>query len=131
MKNILLVIMISTVCSTMRGQTVLQGNAKEIIITPPLEWKYTLGGYGARMSKPAEAVHDDIKAKALIIRDTDKKYVIVTLDATGIPPNLRVDVARRLEGTGWSLENMMFLPSHSHTSLEMFAMNDKNVFKLV
>ena len=51
------------------AQSSLQGNASETIITPPLEWQYTLGGYGARMSKPAEAIHDHIKAKALVLDD--------------------------------------------------------------
>jgi len=46
------------------GQTGLKGNVGEVILTPTLETGYTLGGYGARMSRPAEAVHDDIKTKA-------------------------------------------------------------------
>ena len=34
----------------------------------------------------------------------------------------------KLSGSGWFDNNVLFLPSHSHTGLEMFAMNDKNVF---
>ena len=112
------------------GQSALKGNAKETILTPPLEWKYTLGGYGARMSRPAEAIHDDIKAKALVIDDGTKKYVIVTLDILGLPPNVRPMIIEKLAGTGWSEENVLLLPSHSHASLEMFALNNKNVFNM-
>lgn len=110
------------------AQSPLKGNAAEIIITPPLEMNYTLGGYGARMSKPAEGIHDDVKAKALIIEDGTKKFAIVTMDILGFPPNVKPMIANRLEGTGWTTENILLLPSHSHTSLEMFALNDKNIF---
>lgn len=110
------------------AQKIIKGNAREVILTPPLEIGYTLGGYGARMSRPAEAIHDDIKAKALILNDEAKKYAIVTLDVTGIPSNLRPMILDKLSGTGWTENNVLLLPSHSHTGLEMFAMNDKNVF---
>jgi hypothetical protein len=110
------------------GQGILKGNAKSVIMTPPLEMEYTLGGYGDRMSKPAEAIHDDIKAKALVVKDDSKKFVIITLDILGLPPNVKPMVVKKLVGTGWNEDNIMLLPSHSHTSLEMFALNDKNIF---
>lgn len=110
------------------GQTALTGNAKSIILTPPLEMQYTLGGYGARMNKPAEAIHDDIKAKALVISDGAKKHVTVTLDVVGLPPTVKPLVVKQLQGTGWNENNILLLPSHSHSSLEMLAMNDKNIF---
>ena len=116
--------------SLSNGQPTLKANAKEMILTPPLEWKYALGGYGARMSRPAEAIHDDIKAKALVVDDGDKKYVIVTLDLLGLPPNIRPMIVERLIGSGWNEENVLLLPSHAHTSLEMFALNNKNVFNM-
>jgi len=112
------------------GQSALKGNAKETILTPPLEWKYTLGGYGARMSRPAEGIHDDINAKALVLSDGSKKYVIVTMDILGLPPNIRPMIIKKLAGDGWNEENTLFLPSHSHASLEMFALNNKNVFNM-
>jgi hypothetical protein len=43
----------------------LTASVSTIDITPPLEMKYTLGGYGERMNKPAEGIHDRIFAKAL------------------------------------------------------------------
>ena len=110
------------------GQSILKGNAKEMILTPPLEMKYTLGGYGARMSEPAEAIHDNIKAKALVLDNGTKKYVIVTMDILGFPPNVRPMIVKKLESSGWTEENILLLPSHAHTSLEMFALNDKNIF---
>ena len=106
----------------------IKANVAEIKLTPPLEIGYTLGGYGARMSQPAKGVHDDIRAKALILEDGNKKYAIITLDILGLPPNVKPQVIEKLNRKEWTEENIMFLPSHSHTSLEMFALNDKNIF---
>ncbi len=108
----------------------IEANVAVIKLTPPLEMGFTLGGYGARMSKAAEGIHDDIWAKALVLNDKGKKYAIVTLDILGLPPNVKPQVIEKLNQEGWTEENIMFLPSHSHTSLEMFALNDKNIFNL-
>ena len=127
MKKTLLIIALLA-CVYPYAQAQLRGDAKSIIITPPLEWKYTLGGYGARMSKPAEGIHDDIKAKALVLADGTKKFVIVTMDMLGFPSNLKPMIIEKLGDSNWNIENILLLPSHSHTSLEMFAINNKNVF---
>jgi neutral ceramidase len=105
----------------------LTANVSSIDITPPLEMKYTLGGYGERMNKPAEGIHDRIWAKALAFKKGDKKYTIVTIDVLGLPSNVKKDLIKRISGLGWSKENMMILPSHSHGSLEMAALNSKNL----
>ena len=106
----------------------IKANVAEIRLTPPLQIGYTLGGYGARMSKPAKGVHDDIRAKALILQEGNKKYAIISLDILGLPPNVKPQIIEKLNKKEWTEENIMFLPSHSHTSLEMFALNDKNIF---
>jgi len=108
----------------------IKANAAEIILTPPLDIGYTLGGYGARMSNPAEGVHDNIRAKALVLDDGTKKYAIVTLDILGLPPNVKPLIIEKLDNEEWTEENILFLPSHAHTSLEMFALNDKNIFDM-
>ncbi|MEA3460823.1 MAG: neutral/alkaline non-lysosomal ceramidase N-terminal domain-containing protein [Bacteroidota bacterium] len=106
----------------------IEANVAVIKLTPPLEMGYTLGGYGARMSEPAEGIHDDIWAKALVVNEDGKKYAIVTLDILGLPPNVKPQVIEKLNREGWTEENILLLPSHSHTSLEMFALNDRNIF---
>jgi hypothetical protein len=108
----------------------IEANVAVKKLTPPLEMGYTLGGYGARMSKPAEGIHDDIWAKALVLDKGGKKYAIVTLDILGLPPNVKPRVIEKLNLPDWTEENIMFLPSHSHSSLEMFALNDRNIFNL-
>jgi hypothetical protein len=110
--------------------SVIEANVAVLKLTPPLEMGYALGGYGARMSKPAEGIHDDIWAKALVLDDDGEKYAIVTLDLLGLPPNVKPQVVKKINRADWTEENIMLLPSHSHTSLEMFALNDRNVFNL-
>jgi hypothetical protein len=106
----------------------ITANAAAVNITPSLEMKYTLGGYGERMNKPAEGIHDSIYAKALALKSGDSKYLIITIDILGLPSNFKTDLLKRIEKKGWKAENVMLLPSHSHGSLEMAAINSKNVF---
>ena len=105
----------------------LTATVSSIDITPPIAMKYTLGGYGERMNKPAEAIHDHIWAKALALQMGTRKYMIITLDLLGLPENVKNDLLQRVPGRGWSIENMMLLPSHSHGSLEMASLNSKNL----
>jgi hypothetical protein len=95
-------------------------------LTPPLEMKFALGGYGERMNKSAIGIHDKIWAKAVALKKGDTKYVIITLDVLGLPPNVKLQLLKALSEKGWDKKNMLLLPSHSHASLEMAALNDKN-----
>jgi hypothetical protein len=104
----------------------LTANVAKVSLTPPLEMKYSLGGYGDRMSKPATGVHDTIWTKAVVLNNGDKKYAVVTMDLLGLPPNVKPAVIEKLTDSSWSEENIMLLPSHSHASLDMTALNDKN-----
>ena len=129
MKNLLLitgVLLLLAINFPSKGAN-LTASVSAVDITPPIEMKYTLGGYGERMNKPAEAIHDRIWAKALALRKGNRKYAIITLDILGLPSNVKSDLIKRVSGEGWNMENIMLLPSHSHGSLEMAALNSKNV----
>ncbi len=106
----------------------ISANTAVVNITPPLEMKFTLGGYGERMSKPAEGIHDQILAKALMLKKGEEKYAIITMDILGLPSNFKTNLLKRIEKNGWKADNLMLLPSHSHGSLEMAAINSENVF---
>ncbi len=129
MRNLLFLfglVLLTSICFPSKG-TNLTANVSAIDITPPLEMKYTLGGYGERMNKPAEGIHDKICAKALAFKNENQKYVIVTIDVLGLPSNVKNDLLKRISGQGWNKGNIMLLPSHSHGSLEMAALNSKNL----
>jgi len=97
-------------------------------LTPPLEMKAALGGYGDRQSKPAAGVHDAIWVKALMLAQGDKKFVLVTADLLAFPHQFKAAVVQRLAAEGWSANQILLLPSHSHTSIDMMALHPGNVF---
>jgi len=104
----------------------LLANVASIDISPPNGMQVALGGYGERMSKPALGIHDRIWAKALVLNKGKKKYVIITMDVLALPPNLKPQLVNKLGQKGWTEENLVILASHSHTSYDMTALNDKN-----
>lgn len=108
----------------------LHGNVARVDLTPPPELKAPLGGYGERMNSPAEGVHDRIFGKALVITDGSKKFALVTADMLGFPPPFKQAVVDRLTSRGWTMDNIMLLASHSHTSIEMNAINPLNTFDI-
>ena len=65
----------------------LRAGVARVDLTPPAELNAALGGYGARMSRPAEGVHDRVLAKALVISDGTGRFALVTagLNAGGKP----------------------------------------------
>ena len=99
-------------------------------LTPPLELHAPLGGYGERMNRPAEGVHDRILAKALVLASGDKKFALVTADIVGFPPPVKPALVERLSADGWTKDRIMLMASHSHTSIEMNAINPLNTFQV-
>lgn len=107
----------------------LKAGVARVDLTPPLEMMVPLGGYGERMNRPAEGVHDRIFAKALVISDGQQKFAVVTVDIVGFPPTLKPELIERLSGA-WTAGQLMLLASHSHTSIEMNAINPLNTFQI-
>jgi Neutral/alkaline non-lysosomal ceramidase, N-terminal len=107
---------------------VLRGGAARVDLTPPLEMKAALGGYGARMSKPATGVHDAIWAKALVLAKGERRFALVTADVLAFPPGFKAAVLDRLGTNGWSANQVLLLASHSHASIDMMALHPGNTF---
>jgi neutral ceramidase len=108
----------------------IKAGVAHVDITPPLELNAPLGGYGERMNRPAEGVHDRIFAKALVLSDGQQKFALVTADIVGFPPPVKPALVAQLAGDGWTKDKMMLLASHSHTSIEMNAINPLNTFQV-
>lgn len=108
----------------------LRAGVARVDLTPPLSMKAALGGYGARMNRPAEGVHDRIFAKALVVTDGRRKFALVTADMLGFSPPFKPAIVERLKEHGWSAEEVILLPSHSHTSIDMSALNPRNDLKI-
>jgi hypothetical protein len=106
----------------------LQAGVARLDLTPPPELKAALGGYGARMSKPARGVHDAVWTKALVLVQGDRRFALVTADVLAFPPSFKTAVVERLGAAGWQAAQVMLLPSHTHTSIDMMALHPGNTF---
>src|ERR1044072_3899411 len=60
------------------GPPSVEAGVARVNLTPPLEMKAALGGYGERMSKPAVGVHDAVWVKALVLAQGNRKFALVT-----------------------------------------------------
>jgi neutral ceramidase len=109
------------------ASTVRAGTAR-VNLTPPMDMKAALGGYGARRSKPATGVHDAIWAKALVLAQDERKFALVTADVLAFPPGFKAAVMERLVTNGWTANQVLLLASHSHTSIDMMALHPGNDF---
>jgi hypothetical protein len=114
-------------CAANVGAADLTAGTSRVDLTPPMEMKATLGGYGERMSRPAEGVHDPVFVKALVVSDGDRRYAVLTADMLGFPPAFKPALVERLASDGWTSKQILLLPSHSHTSIDMSAINPTNV----
>lgn len=129
-------LMTSVICFTLLltfqdGQCAeLKAGVARIDLTPPLEMNSPLGGYGERMNRPAVGVHDRIFAKAIVFFNGNSKFALVTADFLGFSPPIKADIISKLSGEGWDESQLMLLASHSHTSIEMNAINPINTFKI-
>jgi hypothetical protein len=108
---------------------VLAGVAR-VDLTPPLAMKAALGGYGARLSKPATGIHDAVWAKALVLSSGERRFALVTADVLAFPPQFKGAVLAQLTNGAWTADRVLLLPSHSHTSLDMMALHPGNDFTI-
>jgi len=109
----------------------LTAGVARIDLTPPAEFKAALGGYGARMSRPATGVHDRVFAKALVLRSGERRFALVTADVLGFSPAVKPAVLKKLSDEGWKSDQLMLLASHSHTSIDMSAINPRNIYQIL
>ena len=107
-----------------------KAGAARVDLTPPPEMKVALGGYGARMSRPATSVHDRVWAKALVTAKDGRRFALVTADVLAFPPLFKAAVIERLAAEGWTADQVMLLPSHTHTSYDMMALHPGNTFAI-
>src|ERR1043165_10089423 len=110
------------------GPPSVEAGVARVNLPPPLEMQAALGGCGERMSKPAVGVHDAVWAKAVVLTQGGRKFALVTADVLGFPPLFKAAVMERLTPDGWGSDQVLLLPSHSHTSLDLMALHPGNIF---
>ena len=125
--SLILTCLITAQTSSVDAAEMIAGTSR-IDITPPRHMKAALGGYGARMSQPAQGVHDPVFVKAIVLSDGSRRFAVLTADLLGFPPTFKPMLTRQLAPNGWQSSQILLLPSHSHTSIEMNAINSANTF---
>ena len=93
----------------------MAGAAKADITPDVQKMEIPSSGYGNRGKKPMEGVHDPVYCKALALTDGEEKAAIVTCDLSGISPSVRQMIIERLDGQGYTDENLMMTASHTHS----------------
>ena len=112
----------------------LRAGVAKIDITPDVKAaSIPLGGYAARLGRPATGVHDLVYSRALVLEEGGKRVGIVSIDLCFLPANIKSEVLEKLKSggvEGWSSENLMLVATHSHTSPDPLAMHSGNNFAL-
>jgi dienelactone hydrolase len=98
----------------------LMAGAARVDITPDLKRfkKLSLGGFGERFGHYATGVHDPLFARALVVARGKTKIVIVSLDAIGVPGELRDAVLKQISDLGFAPGAVLIGASHSHCAPE-------------
>ena len=110
----------------------LVAGAGRASITPDLrELPTPLGGYGARGGAPASGVHDDVHARALVLRSGDSKPVaLVSLELCFATERLEQEILARLPEGMFDEATLFLSATHSHTSPDPMCMNVRNPVRL-
>lgn len=125
MRIVLILVLMNLACPAFAG---LNAGVATVSITPLEENLATqLGGYGARNGQPAEGVHDTIRAKALVLESEGQKAALVTLDVCSVPLSVTEESLKKAAIPGLTVDNSLFIASHTHGGLEGFSMDRRNV----
>lgn len=97
----------------MRVSHALEAGVAVATLTPPPG--VDLAGYAARHG-PSTGVHDDLYAKALVLRQGTMRLALVTTDLIGLGATMGCDIRRRIqEQTGIPVARIVITSSHTHS----------------
>jgi neutral ceramidase len=82
-------------------------------VTPPTG--FATMGY-VRSDAVARGQHTRLLARAIVLREGDRKLALVTTDLGFTPGGLVVEVANRLKARGFSEQNIIVSASHTHSA---------------
>lgn len=96
----------------------LRAGAAKAVITPPVG--YPMGAWGLRQGV-AQAVHDDLYARALVLHDGTTTIGIVALDIVGISKEILAGIRRQTEQLcGITADRLLVSSTHNHTTPAIF-----------
>ena len=95
----------------------------------PMEAKIPtpLGGYGAREGKPAQGTLDTIYGKAVLFELDGQKSALITVDTCSVPLCVAEETLKKAGIEGLTLNRLLIAASHTHTGLEGYSIDRRNV----
>lgn len=78
-------------------------------------------GYGKRLGKLYQAVHDSIYVRTMIIDNGKERVAVVSADLLIIPPTVTELLEEMMPDIGFSLDNTYLGATHSHNSIGNWA----------
>jgi hypothetical protein len=95
----------------------------------PLEEKIPtqLGGYGGRNGKPAEGTLDTIYGKVILFDSGGEKSALIAVDTCTVPICVAEETLKKAAIEGLSLDRLLIPASHTHTGLEGYSLDRRNV----
>ena len=78
-------------------------------------------GYGKRLGKLYESVHDSIYVRSLVVDNGTQRVAIVSADLLIIPPTVTALLEKELPNVGFTLDNTYLGATHSHNSIGNWA----------
>ncbi len=113
---------------TSASASALRAGVARVSINPMEEKIPTqLGGYGAREGKPAVGTLDTIYGKVILFELDGVKSALITADMCSVPICVAEETLKQAEIQGLSLDRMLIPASHTHTGLEGYALDRRNV----
>lgn len=74
-------------------------------------------GLYAKSFEPSRGIHTRVKARAIVLEDDGRKYVLAQADLGGLPYALVQEVEKRIADTGIPAERILLSATHTHSSL--------------
>src|SRR3954463_7396812 len=103
---------------TTASAATLQAGVGRSDVTPPTGF-YTMGY--VRSDAIARGQHTRLFARAIVLREGDRKLALVATDLGFTPGGLLVEVANRLRSRGFDERNIIISASHTHSAPAGFA----------
>jgi len=120
--------MVLAMLAALPAQAQLRAGVAAVSITPLEEGIPTqLGGYGARNGEPAKGVLDTLYGKALVFEFNGQKSAVVTVDTCSVPICVVEEAVAKASVGGLTSDRALIAASHSHTGLEGFALDRRNI----
>src|SRR3954454_15883090 len=106
-------VLLTLLAAAPAGAATLRAGAGRSDVTPPTGF-YTMGY--VRSDAVARGQHTRLFARAIVLREGNRKLALVATDLGFTPGGLTVDVANQVAKRGFTERNVIISASHTHSA---------------